>query len=472
MSAFSSHRPLSKLPIVIVFLVIVVAALAGGGYYFWPRFESQPPQIVVTPNVDVLGVAPLEIQVNDRGTGLKSLTATLSQGGTEHTLAAERFAPPVGEKKITVALAKVSGVKEGPATLRVAARDASLWRGNETVLEKTVTIDITPPTLDLVADDRYVNFGGVGVIVYKTSADAAVSGVKIGEYFFPGFAGQVKDRPDHFLAFFAHPYDTPPEARPMLVATDKAGNRREMRLAYELKDVKYRKSTLPISDGFLQTKVAPLVNDAAARQGAAREVFLAVNRRLRKDNEDRIAEITKKATPSLLWKDAFAQLSNSKVEANFADQRTYTYGGETIDTAYHLGYDLSVTRNYPVEAANSGAVAFIGDLGIYGGTVILDHGLGLFTLYSHLSAIDVKAGDAISKRQIIGKTGETGLAAGDHLHYGVYLAGVAVLPVEWWDQKWIDDNITPKLQGRSGQEIAEAQQAERKPRRGGGRRRR
>jgi murein DD-endopeptidase MepM/ murein hydrolase activator NlpD len=282
----------------------------------------------------------------------------------------------------------------------------------------------------------------------------------------------VKDRPDHFLAFFAHPYDTPPEARPMLVATDKAGNRREMRLAYELKDVKYRKSTLPISDGFLQTKVAPLVNDAAARQGAAREVFLAVNRRLRKDNEDRIAEITKKATPSLLWKDAFAQLSNSKVEANFADQRTYTYGGETIDTAYHLGYDLSVTRNYPVEAANSGAVAFIGDLGIYGGTVILDHGLGLFTLYSHLSAIDVKAGDAISKRQIIGKTGETGLAAGDHLHYGVYLAGVAVLPVEWWDQKWIDDNITPKLQGRSGQEIAEAQRAERKPRRGGGRRRR
>jgi murein DD-endopeptidase MepM/ murein hydrolase activator NlpD len=472
MSAFSSHRPLSKLPIVIVFLVIVVAALAGGGYYFWPRFESQPPQIVVTPNVDVLGVAPLEIQVNDRGTGLKSLTATLSQGGTEHTLATEQVAPPVGEKKITVALAKVSGVKEGPATLRVAARDASLWRGNETVLEKTVTIDITPPTLDLVADDRYVNFGGVGVIVYKTSADAAVSGVKIGEYFFPGFAGQVKDRPDHFLAFFAHPYDTPPEARPMLVATDKAGNRREMRLAYELKDVKYRKSTLPISDGFLQTKVAPLVNDAAARQGAAREVFLAVNRRLRKDNEDRIAEITKKATPSLLWKDAFAQLSNSKVEANFADQRTYTYGGETIDTAYHLGYDLSVTRNYPVEAANSGAVAFIGDLGIYGGTVILDHGLGLFTLYSHLSAIDVKAGDAISKRQIIGKTGETGLAAGDHLHYGVYLAGVAVLPVEWWDQKWIDDNITPKLQGRSGQEIAEAQQAERKPRRGGGRRRR
>ena len=185
------------------------------------------------------------------------------------------------------------------------------------------------------------------------------------------------------------------------------------------------------------------------------------------ENEKKIIEITSKATPSMLWQGAFSQLSNSKVEANFADQRTYVYNKEPIDTAYHLGYDLSVTKNYPVEAANSGNAVFAGELGIYGNTVILDHGLGLFTLYSHLSSIDVKAGDAVKQRQILGKTGETGLAAGDHLHFGVYLAGVAVLPVEWWDAKWIRDNIEPKLEGRGGQEIAEAQQGgkSRKPRR-------
>jgi murein DD-endopeptidase MepM/ murein hydrolase activator NlpD len=458
MRTFSSDRPRSKLPLVVL-LLIVIAAVAGGGYYLWPRFESAPPQIAVSPDVDVLGLAPLEIQITDRGTGLKSVTATLSQGGTEMSLAAEQFTQPVGEKKLMLALAKVTGVKEGPAVLRVAARDASLFSGNEAVLQKNVTIDITPPTLELVADDRYVNFGGVGVIVYKASADTAASGVKIGGHFFPGFAGQVKDRADHFLALFAHPYDTPPEARPLLVATDGAGNSREMRLAYELKDVRYRKSTIALTDSFLQNKVAPLAADAAARQGSPKELFLAVNRQLRKDNEDRIAAITKKATPAMLWKDAFVQLSNSKVEANFADQRTYTYNGEPVDTAYHLGYDLSVTKQYPVEAANSGTVAFTGDLGIYGNSVIVDHGLGLFTLYSHLSSIDARTGDSVAKRQVLGKTGETGLAAGDHLHYGVYLAGVPVLPVEWWDPKWIDDNITPKLQGRSGQEIAQAQQS-------------
>ncbi len=461
MNALPSDRRHGKLVVVVVLiLVVITAAVAGGTFFLWPRLESEPPQITVSPDVDVLGVAPLEIQVDDKGTGLRAVTVTLSQGGTDHSLASEQLGSPVSQKKISLVLAKVSGIKEGPAVLRVTARDASLrhfFRGNEAVLEKKFTIDITPPKLELIADDRYVNFGGVGAIVYKASADTATSGVRIGDHFFPGLPGQVKSQPDNFIALFAHPYDVPPDVRPVLVATDKAGNAREMRLAYELKNVRYKKSTLAISDSFLKNKVAPLLSDVAAREGAPKDVFVAVNRRLRKENEDSITAITKKVTPSMLWNDAFTQLSNSKVEANFADQRTYTYNGESIDTAYHLGYDLSVTKNYPVEAANSGTVAFTGDLGIYGNTVILDHGLGLFTLYSHLSSIDVKAGDSVAKRQVLGKTGETGLAAGDHLHFGVYLDGVAVLPVEWWDQKWIVDNIKPKLEGRAGQEIAAAQ---------------
>jgi murein DD-endopeptidase MepM/ murein hydrolase activator NlpD len=471
---FQSDRPRGKLPALLILLLLVIAGLVAAAYFLRPRFESQPPQITLTPSADALGLAPVEILVTDAGSGLKSLAATLSAGGTEHSLAAEQFAEPVRERKVTLALSKLAGLKEGPAVLRVTARDASSWnffRGNEVALQKELTIDITPPVVELIADDRYVNFGGVGAIVYKVSADTASSGVRLGEHFFPGFPGQVEGRPDHLFALFAHPYNAPAEARAVLVATDRAGNVREMPLAYQLMNVKYRKSTIALSDAFLQGKVAPLLSDVAARQAAPMEVFVAVNRQLRKANEDRISQVTSKATPTMLWKGAFSQLSNSKVEANFADERTYTYNKQAIDTAYHVGYDLSVTRNYPVEAANSGSVVLTGDLGIYGNTVILDHGLGLFTLYSHLNSIDVKVGDAIAARQILGKTGETGLAAGDHLHYGVYLHGVAVLPVEWWDAKWINDNIQPKLDGRSGVEIAESQQS-RAPRKAAGKRRR
>ncbi len=455
MTPLESNRP-RRAGAALVFLVLILAFALGAGWYFLrPRFESQPPQVRLNPDTGVAGLAPVEIVVADPGSGLKSVTATLAAGGVEHSLASEQYAKPVAEKRITLALSKLPGVREGPAVLRIVARDASfanLFRGNEIVVEKPITIDVTPPTIELVADDRYVNFGGVGAIVYKSSADTAATGVKVGNDFFPGFQGVVQGHPDYSFALFAHPYNATPETRAVLVATDKAGNTREMRLAYELKNVRYKKSTIALSDKFLESKVAPMLKDTAARQGSPKDVFIAVNKGLRKENEDRITAITKKATPAIQWKDAFVQLSNTKVEANFADQRTYTYDKEPVDTAYHLGYDLAATKHYPVEAGNSGTVAFAGDLGIYGSAVIIDHGLGLFSLYGHLSAIGVKAGDAVAKRQVIGKTGETGLAAGDHLHYGVYLDGIAVLPVEWWDQKWIDDNITPKLAGRASEE--------------------
>ncbi|MFY8120951.1 MAG: M23 family metallopeptidase [Burkholderiaceae bacterium] len=453
-------------------LAIVASALGAAGWFVGPRLESIAPQVAITPEGEAAGQTPLQVQVSDGGTGLRSVTVTLSQGGTEHKIAADELVQPLHEKTYTVALAKVPGIKEGPAVLKVAARDAALWRGNQTVVERRLTLDLTPPTLQLVADDRYVNFGGVGVLVYKTSADTVRTGVQFGTRFFPGFAGQVRGHPDHWLVLFAHAYDVPTDARPKLVAADAAGNSRELAVRYELKNVKYRKSTLPLSERFVRDKVAPLLADATLRQGAPRDVFVAVNQGLRKDNEEKIAALTRQAAPPMLWRSAFVQLSNSKVEANFADERTYTWNGEPIDTAYHLGYDLSVTKAYPVEAANAGTVVFAGDLGIYGGTVIIDHGLGLFTLYSHLSAIEVQVGATLAKKQILGKTGQTGLAAGDHLHYGVYLSGVAVLPVEWWDAQWLEDNLAPKLEGRAGEEVGAAPAKSKAQRKAGGKKRR
>ena len=399
--------------------------------------------------------APIEIGVTDRGTGLKSITATLSAAGKEHSVSSRVFATPMGRGS-SVELAKLAGIKEGRAVLRVVARDGSLFTGNETVLQKEITIDITPPTLQLIAEDRYINFGGAGAIVYKPSADTATSGVRVGDHFFPGHKDQVKGQQDHYVALFAHPYNVPPNAKAFLVATDKAAIPARWGFPYELKNVKYRRAPSP-SPTASSSKVR--ASQPQRRQGGQREGDVprsqqppeeAERRQDRGDHEEVHLRKTveRRLCPAL----------ELKVEANFADERTYTYKGEAIDKAYHLGYDLSVTKGYPAEAANAGTVVFAGDLGIYGNTVILDHGLGLFTLYSHLSSIDVKEGDTVKQRQALGRTGQTGLAAGDHLHYGVYLHGVAVLPVEWWDPKWIKDNIEPKLEGMSGEAIAEMQQ--------------
>ena len=205
MTALESDRPRRKAPAILLLLLIIIGLLSGA-YYLAPRFERDAPHITLAPDSDVLGPAPVVIGIVDQGTGLKSVTATLLVAGSDHTLAAEQYAEPVREKKVIVDPSKLAGVKDGRAVLRVSARDGSLWKffgGNEAVFQKDLTIDITPPTVELIADDRYINLGGVGAIVYKASADTVSSGVRIADYFFPGDQGQVKDHPDRFIAFFA-----------------------------------------------------------------------------------------------------------------------------------------------------------------------------------------------------------------------------------------------------------------------------
>ena len=103
----------------------------------------------------------------------------------------------------------------------------------------------------------------------------------------------------------------------------------------------------------------------------------------------------------------------------------------------HLGFDLAVTAHVPVLAANAGTVVTPSWLGIYGNCVIIDHGLGVQSLYGHLSSFDVKVGDKVAKGQQLGRSGMTGLAGGDHLHFTMLVGGQPVNPVEWWDPHWI-----------------------------------
>jgi len=131
--------------------------------------------------------------------------------------------------------------------------------------------------------------------------------------------------------------------------------------------------------------------------------------------------------------------------ASFGEDRTYWYGGKQVDRQIHLGVDLASTAHSAIPAANSGKVAFAGPLGIYGNTVLIDHGCGLFSMYSHLSRIETEVKKEVKKGETLGRTGSTGLAGGDHLHYSMLVHGVFVNPIEWWDEHWIKDNVEKKM---------------------------
>jgi murein DD-endopeptidase MepM/ murein hydrolase activator NlpD len=108
-----------------------------------------------------------------------------------------------------------------------------------------------------------------------------------------------------------------------------------------------------------------------------------------------------------------------------------------------------VTARVPVHAANDGKVLNASWLGIFGNCVILDHGMGVASLYGHLSSIDIKVGDSVAKGQVLGRSGMTGMAGGDHLHFTMLVGGHPVNPVEWWDAHWIADRVERKI-GEAG----------------------
>jgi murein DD-endopeptidase MepM/ murein hydrolase activator NlpD len=430
------------------FYFIVIVLFVGALIYIYPEIEWHPPQVDIKLASDYVGLKPFVVQIKDKGKGLKKVTISLKDESGESTLVDKTYDSPVKEDSFTIELnPKEMGIKDGPAELVVSAEDRShikLFRGNKTDVVKKIKIDLVPPKAEIVSGDQYINHGGSGLVIYKTSEDVERSGVEVGDYFFPGHSGYFEDK-NIYLAFFAFPYSLSPGDSISLIAEDAAGNTKTVNIPHNLKNVLYRKSDIKVSDNFIQEKMASILGEDLSKDQDLKAIFLKVNRDLRKKNNDEIKKIGEKTSEKILWNGEFHQLTNSQVEANFADDRTYFFNGEPIDEQYHLGYDLAVTKRYPVEVANDGVVVFAGDLGIYGNTVIVDHGMGISTLYGHLSSIDVNVDDVVKKKQILGKTGETGLAAGDHLHYGVYVNGVPVRPIEWWDQKWINDNILKKV---------------------------
>jgi murein DD-endopeptidase MepM/ murein hydrolase activator NlpD len=177
--------------------------------------------------------------------------------------------------------------------------------------------------------------------------------------------------------------------------------------------------------------------------------FLIVNRDLRSAAEAKVMEVVQKSDPQIYWKDVFLRLPNSSTKAGFADHREYHYKNRVIDNQVHLGIDLASLAKSQIPAANGGKIIFADDISIYGKTVFIDHGFGLMSMYSHLSSFSVKVGQMVEKGGIIGTTGITGLAGGDHLHFAMIVHNTFVNPIEWWDSSWITNNVTDKLKAAS-----------------------
>lgn len=341
------------------------------------------------------------------------------------------------------------GLSDGAALLKISVRDYSWrhwFRGNAAYLEKKIQFDTRPPMVSVLTNQHNVSPGGAGLVIYKLSEPCRESGVVVGEEFFPGHAGYFT-ADDIYLAFFAVPVDYDKTAGMKVKAVDPAGNESVRGFYHYVKKRRFVTDTLRLSENFLQMKLPEFSGEKGFPVDAGlADQFVFVNTVLRRQNNNTILANGAKTDSGILWEGPFIRMPNSARRANFGDQRVYQFNNQTLSNAVHMGIDLASVQHDRVPAANRGRVCFTGEAGIYGNLVCLDHGCGLMSLYAHLSRIAVQEGQLVEKGEIIGNTGATGLAGGDHLHFGMFVDHVFVDPVEWWDASWIANNITGKIQ--------------------------
>ncbi|MBU3979706.1 MAG: M23 family metallopeptidase [Proteobacteria bacterium] len=444
----------SKHWLIALLCIIIILPIT---WILFNRFEGGDPSIKLDLLSQTIGASQeLSISVADTKSGLRRVWIGLLQNGRE-TILLEKDFPAKGlisrgikhEEALKVKIDPgESGIKDGKAILRIVASDYS-WRrwfkGNLTYLEKNIIIDTKPPGINIISRFHNISQGGACLVIYKLSEQCDRSGVYVEENFFPGYSGHFQDK-NILMAFFALNHKQEPVTKIFIEAIDSAGNTSKAGFNYNIKRKVFKKDVINISDKFLNWKMPEF--DIYIPQPSELTIidkFLKVNQDIRKDSYNKVIELAENTDKVLYWDGVFLRLPKSANKAGFADNRVYQYKNEIIDRQIHLGIDLASLAHSPVQAANKGKVVFAGSIGIYGKTVIIDHGFGLHSMYAHLSSYNVEEKQMVSKGEIIGITGITGLAGGDHLHYSILIHNTFVNPVEWWDKEWIKNNISSKI---------------------------
>jgi len=444
-------------------MVLALAIAAGGAWWYAGRGGA--PAIAVQQPGKVVGQAgTLDLTVTTPRGELSGLDVTLEQNGQRYplfSLAQQdravlkqdgpdrlRLTRPIGR-------ADVPQLKSGQATVNVTATRSALYnlRQLTSTDRRTFQVRLERPRVSIASTHHFVNHGGAEMVVYRVTPTDVRSGVRVGDVTYRGYplaeAAGVQADPSLHLAFFALLYDQDLNTPIQVFAIDEAGNQSTAAIDVKVFPKSFRRSRIEVNDPFLQRVVPAILENTPDFKVDNPDDLVAsyvqINRDLRQKNAEQIAALADKSAPQILWDGAFQQLGNSQVESLFADHRTYFYKGNEIDQQVHLGFDLAVTAAVPVHAANRGHVLYADPLGIYGNCVILDHGVGVQSLYAHLSSMDVKPGDTVEKGQTLGRSGMTGLAGGDHLHFTMLVDGRPVNSVEWWDAHWLQDRVFRKI---------------------------
>ena len=410
--------------------------------------RSATPVVDLPSSITTLGQAtPVTVQVHDPR-GVRKIAATVEQNGASYAVgeATQPSKESDSNWTFTAGVKAAPQLKDGTAKLIVEATSNDLL-GKKARAERDVTVVTRPPSLSVDSDQHYLYLGMADLVTFDVSGGWTEAGVRVGDQTYrswPMPSSKSGSKPGRF-SLFAFAWNMPPGTAPVVYASVGAGNDVTSPMVFQFpkkEQPHYTTHDLQISDVFMQKVVNELDPNGS---GDPVTRFVKINSEMRRANNKTLADLRFKTAEKFLWSQPFARQTHAQAEATFADLRNYIYHGKKIDQQVHLGYDLAVTQHVGVEASNDGQVVYAAPLGIYGNCVVVDHGYGLQTIYGHMSQIDVHVGDTVKRGQVMGRSGMTGMAGGDHIHFAMQLDGVQIDPKEWWDPHWIHDHIARRV---------------------------
>ncbi|MDR2850497.1 MAG: peptidoglycan DD-metalloendopeptidase family protein, partial [Desulfovibrio sp.] len=325
----------------------------------------------------------LHISLSDVS-GIRSLSVGIRKNNVVNVIFRRHFDTYLPNRVVDVPL-KGANLREGAFDLEIRATDASLagfGQGNTRTVFLPMRLDTQPPRISVKTLPPNIRRGGSAVVRYAVDENVSEGGVLVAGYFVPGFLQQDGT----YLCFFPFPYTMTAKdfkTAVEITATDMAGNVTKSRLTVMSFERNFKSDSLELTDDFLRVVDNKLRNLAPNAQNPL-ECYLHINNQVRADNVRALREIGKNTATAMLWNGTFQRLPRSVARAGFADHRVLMYQGKLVGESFHLGFDLASVRNAEVPAANNGRVVYVGEMGIYGKMIVIDHGLGLMSLYSHL----------------------------------------------------------------------------------------
>jgi murein DD-endopeptidase MepM/ murein hydrolase activator NlpD len=436
----------------IILIVVVLLLVAVPGWIF---LSAASTAITFDPPVKAVGFrTPVFVRLANPH-GVRSAGLTVEQDGKSYPMNPPNSGKGAQTFSVTVGKESIPALHDGKARLIVTAVSNDLRRRTDS---QSIDVDVMTAPPRVVADgvQHYINQGGSEMAVFTPSGAWTEAGVQVGDYKFRSFP--LPNHPGQYFSLFAFSYQLPVSTPISVYASNPSGATAKTTFWYKVFPKKFRASTIKLESMNID-RIVNQIDTQNKIPGDLVQRFVNINSVMRVANNKTLADLRLQTEAKFLWTGAFLPMVDSTVESRFADDRTYTWQGKKVDEQTHLGFDLAKLAHSPIPASNDGRVIWAQDLGIYGNCIVIDHGYGLQSVYGHLSEFLVKKGDMVEKGQVIGKTGSTGLAGGDHLHFTMQVDGVQVNAVEWWDPHWIKDRILSKM----GTDIATSAEAETAP---------